>query len=129
MRFSVDDTEYDFDLDRLTYDEAEFIFDNTGMGLWAFGDGLRQGVPKAIKALIVLGKRRAGVACRWQDIPGSFEIAPATASVLEGLFRPLPEGESEDEKGAAADPTIPGPTPGSEPGTAPASDSPATSSA
>jgi hypothetical protein len=130
VKFTVDGTAYEVDLDRMTYDEAEFVYDNTGFGMWEFGHALQRAVPKAIKALIILGKRGAGEALRWQDIPGSIDITAPSLSVLEGLFRPLQDAADEQAAGAKAkaDPTERGETPGSEPGTDPGSGSAATSS-
>lgn len=128
MRFTVDDTEYDVDLDHLTYDELEFVNTHTDLGLWEFADGLKRGVPKAIKALVLLGKRRAGLQVRWQDLDGAtFDMSAAAMAVLEGIYRPVLEAPTGDDGGGGR-PTTPGSTPESEPGTDPANDETATSS-
>jgi len=125
VRFTVEDIDYDVDVDHLTYDELEFVHDHTGLGLWEFTDGLRRAVPKAIRALVILGKRRAGAKVRWEDFDGvGFDMSAAALAVLEGMFRPQLEAaqaEGGGGEGAAADPTPPPePSGPSEPGTSPA---------
>lgn len=123
MRFTVEDIDYDVDVDHLTYDELEFVHDHTGLGLWEFTDGLRRAVPKAVRALVILGKRRAGAKVRWEDFDGvGFDMSAAALAVLEGMFRPQLEVQRDGEGGGeAADPTPrPEPSGPSGPGTSPA---------
>jgi len=88
FQFSVDDTNYTFDVDDLTLDEAEQVKARTGLSLWDFGAGIVQGDPSAIKALIVLAKKRAGERVDWTSPEiGNLRVAPVAKSIAEIFIR------------------------------------------
>lgn len=67
LRFRVEGQEYEYDETRMLVSEARLIKKNAGFGLTGFSEGLRNGDPDALVAMLYLAKRRSGVACRWQD--------------------------------------------------------------
>lgn len=67
LRFRAGDQEYDYDETSMLVSEARIIKKHAGFGLTGFAEGLRNGDPDALVAMLFLAKRRSGVACRWQD--------------------------------------------------------------
>lgn len=100
INFKLDGQDYEFDESKMIVAEAREIKKHAGLGLIAFGQGLREGDPDALVALMFLAKRRAGIACRWKDFDNvdlnSIEILP------DGL---TDEDDDAEEAAAEADPT------------------------
>lgn len=90
MKFSIGDgPEYEFDETTLLVSEARLIKAHAGMGLKAFGEALEGGDPDALAAMLLIARRRAGEAVRWEDL-GSVDLGKLNV-VDENT-----EGESED---------------------------------
>ena len=68
MKITVDGTAYDFDSDQLSVREAFVIFDQTKMTITAWQQGLGEGNPYAMAALVFLLKRRAGEQVDWTTL-------------------------------------------------------------
>lgn len=125
MRFTLNDVVYDIDLDDLTTAEAELVEKHTGLGLWAFGDGITKGHPGAVRAVIYLARRRAGEALRWQDLD-NVKIVRIAVELSTSLLRDAGLGGTEGEGDAVVpDPPEP-PSAGSDAGTTPTGESPPT---
>lgn len=107
----IGDKEYEFEDDKLLVKDARLIKKLTGMGLKSFSEGIKDGDPDALCAMVFLAKRKAGEAVQWKDLD---ELDLATIQSLDDEN----EEEEEGDKAASADPTVTGEsTPESEPGT------------
>lgn len=69
MRFSIEGKEYEF-ARGLTVEEAMVMQDRAQLGIREFDAALMRGNPYAITVLVLLAKKRAGEAVRWQDLMG-----------------------------------------------------------
>lgn len=117
LQFRLNDTEYEFDQDKLPLSEAINVKLATGYGVQAFMHGITEMDPIALRAMVWLAKQRAGEAVRIQDI--EFDVLDFCGSLNE--LRPGEESE-------AVDPTTPEPnSTGSDTGTTPPNDEPDTS--
>lgn len=125
MKFTIDSHEYDWEVDTLTTAEASLIYEHTQLGLWAFGKGLLDGNPNAIRAAVLIAKMRAGEAVRWQDL-GAIAILPLAKQMFDELIKPvLPADPQMTEPAAESGPVADGTntTPGSDSGISPVSES------
>jgi hypothetical protein len=66
--FTLDDTEYEFDQNRLALAEAVAVKVESGLTIKAFQEGLAEMDPYALKAMVWLAKCRAGVKTRYTDV-------------------------------------------------------------
>lgn len=82
MKFAIDGTEYDFDLDSLTFDEAEAVEEFTGYDVVEFGEAVQTSKVKAMRAMVYLAKRRNGEDVEWADL-GSVDVMELALSIIE----------------------------------------------
>lgn len=82
MKFLVDGTKYDFELDSLTFDEAEQVEDFTGYSVVEFGEAVMSSRVRAMRAMVFLSKRRNGETVEWADL-GSIDIMELAISIIE----------------------------------------------
>lgn len=82
MKFKVDGKSYEFDGDSLTFDEAELLEDHAGMRLDEFLPALQKTRVKAIRAMVLIAKRRAGEEVEWADL-GSLDLVELSMSLIE----------------------------------------------
>ena len=68
MQIKVAGEVYDFDDTKLSVKEARTIKELTGLGISQWGEGIRDGDPDALVAMIYLAKKRSGEAVRWRDL-------------------------------------------------------------
>lgn len=96
--FTLDDTEYEFDQNKLALAEAIAVKVESGLTIKAFQEGLTEMDPYALKSMVWLAKRRAGIKTRYEDI--EFDVV--------GFSKTL---RVEDPAGEQADPPSGQPTP------------------
>lgn len=82
MKFTVDGKHYDFDGDTLTFDEAELLEEHAGLSLDEFLPALQKTRIKAIRAMVLIAKRRAGEQAEWADL-GSLDLVELSMSLIE----------------------------------------------
>jgi 2-hydroxychromene-2-carboxylate isomerase len=82
MKFSVDGVKYEFDMDSLTLDEGEVIEDYAGMTLEEFMRALEATKVRAIRAMVLIAKRRAGEQVEWADL-GALDLMSLAMSIVE----------------------------------------------
>lgn len=82
MKFTVDGTKYEFDLDSLTLDEGEILEDYAGMTLLQFGEAIQASKVRAIRAMVFIAKRRAGEQVEWADL-GTLDLMKLAVSIIE----------------------------------------------
>jgi hypothetical protein len=112
LHFVLDDTEYEFDQNKLALFEALAIKKELGLTVAGMQAGMRDLDPEALIAVVWLSKKRAGEAVRIQDI--DFDVME-----LIGTFRHVqPPGETADP------PVGPASQDGSDTGMTPNSDAP-----
>lgn len=104
MRYTIEGEEYEFDA-KVTVEEAMLIQDKANLGLSEFDPALRKGNPYAIAALILILKKRAGEAVRWQDLMGldllTFAIVPEPVEEEPGKpAAPTTSGRGKTRAGA-----------------------------
>lgn len=101
LKFTIEDRVYEYDETSMFVKEARLIKKHAGFGLIGMAQGLRDGDPDALVAMVFLAKRRAGEMIRWQDLDdldlNKLSIIPADED----------EDEDEAEDGDASDPSIP----------------------
>lgn len=93
---SLDGPVYEFDGAEMTVEELRVLSKKGGIGLTAFGIGLRMGNPEAIVARLYLAKRRAGEAVRWEDFD-DFQLSRIV---------PVPDAEQPAEQDGEADDAV-----------------------
>jgi hypothetical protein len=104
MKFSIEDREYEFEA-KITVEEAMIIQDKAGLGLTEFDPALGRGNPYAIAALMLILKKRAGEAVRWQDL---LKLDAMTFRMIPDEIPDLPDADDAPATRAAApDPTSP----------------------
>lgn len=108
MRISFEGREYDWD-GNVTVEEAMFLFDNAHLGLYQLNDALSIGNPYALTALVVMAKKRAGEAIRWQDM-----LSRDLTSMIRLPDKIAEPDDVQDEAPMSPDPTLLGPTPESD---------------
>jgi hypothetical protein len=82
MKFSVDGKKYDIELDSLSLDEGEILEDYAKCDdLRAFVTALQRTRVRAIRALVLIAKRRAGETVEWADL-GSLDLMDLAASII-----------------------------------------------
>ena len=82
VKFTIDGTRYDIELDSLTLDEGEILEDYAKCAdLQGFVDALRHTRVRAIRALVLIAKRRAGEQVEWADL-GSLDLLDLAASII-----------------------------------------------
>lgn len=98
MKYEIEGRVYEFDQE-YDVEEAMLIYDKVGVGVSEIGDALRRGNPYMLCAMMLIIKRRAGEAVRWEDL----------RKVPLAKFRVVPEDTtdeaSEATSGEAPDPT------------------------
>jgi 2-hydroxychromene-2-carboxylate isomerase len=82
VKFSVDGVKYEFDMDSLTLDEGEVIEDYAGMSLDEFMKALQATKVRAIRAMVLIAKRRAGEQVEWADL-GALDLMSLAVSIVE----------------------------------------------
>ncbi len=83
MKFTINGTQYDVELDTLTLDEGEILEDYAKCaGLQDFVTALQQTRVRAIRALVLIAKRRAGETVEWADL-GSLDLMDLAVSIIE----------------------------------------------
>lgn len=102
IRFKMDGQEYEFDETKMLVHEARLIKEHAKLGLLGFGQGLREGDPDAIVALLFLAKRRAGIACRWKDFDG---VDLNAVDIIADEPESEEDDKDKDEAAQPADPT------------------------
>lgn len=82
MKFAVGGTSYDIDLDTLTMDEGEVVEDFARCTIAEFPDELKAVRVRAIRALVLIAKRRAGETVEWADL-GSMDLMELALSIID----------------------------------------------
>lgn len=82
MKFKVDGKAYEFNGDSLSFDEAELLEEHAGMSLDEFLPALQKTRVKAIRAMVLIAKRRAGEQVEWADL-GSLDLVELSMSLIE----------------------------------------------
>jgi hypothetical protein len=82
VKFRVDGKLYEFDLDSLTFDEAELLEEHTSLGIDEFQAALSATRVKAVRAMVLIGKRRAGEQVEWADL-GGLDLVELSMSIIE----------------------------------------------
>lgn len=82
MKFKVEGKLYEFDLDSLTFDEAELLEERAGLSIEEFQAALAATRVKAIRAMVLIGKRRAGEQVEWADL-GGLDLLDLSMSLIE----------------------------------------------
>lgn len=99
MKFSIEGNEYAFE-DKLTVEEAMFIFEKSHVGLANIFPELKTGNPFVIAAMVHIARKRSGEASRWEDMNGldlfTFKVLPDD--------KPEPD-PVDDKPGPGPDPT------------------------
>jgi hypothetical protein len=83
VKFTIDTVHYDFDLEELSFDEAELVEDFTGYTVLDFGQAVMSSRVKALRALVFLAKRRNGEEVEWADLGGIDLLELALSIVTE----------------------------------------------
>jgi hypothetical protein len=102
LKFTIEGRTYDYDETSMPVKEARLIKKHTGFGIVTMANGLREGDPDALVAMIFLAKRRAGEVVRWQDLD---DLDLSKLVIVPGDDDE--ENEGEAEAGDASDPSIP----------------------
>jgi hypothetical protein len=102
MRFSYEGREYEFGPD-LTVDEAILIQDKAKLGLNQYNYAIQLGNPYAVLATVLIGKRRAGEAVRWEDLMAGKHITSFVIHQDEPAD--AESGETGSSTPRSADPT------------------------
>jgi hypothetical protein len=82
VKFRINGTLYDFELDALTFDEGELVDDYTGYSVVEFGEAVMASKVKAMRAMVFLAKRRAGEEIEWADL-GGIDLMELALSIIE----------------------------------------------
>lgn len=82
MKFKVAGKSYDFDGESLTFDEAELVEEHAGLELAEFMPALQKTRIKALRAMVLIAKRRAGEQVEWADL-GSLDLVELSMSLIE----------------------------------------------
>jgi len=82
VKFTIDGKSYEFDTDTLTFDEAELLEDHAGLTLADFDKALQQSRIRAVRAAVLIAKRRAGEQVEWADL-GSLDLIKLSLSLIE----------------------------------------------
>lgn len=102
MKFTIEGTQYDVDLENLTLDEGEWIEDYARCpgGLREFVQALKETRVRAIRVLVLIAKRRAGEQVEWADL-GGLDLMDLAASIIQdngidvsAAIQNGPEGEA-----------------------------------
>lgn len=102
MKFRVDGELYDIELESLTLDEGEILEDYAHLSLTEFSTALRQTRVRALRALVLIAKRRAGEAVEWGDL-GGLDLMELGLSIIEENNVDLATAANgEDADGVAA---------------------------
>lgn len=101
LKFTIEGRTYEYDEAMMLVKEARLIKKHAGYGLVSMANGLKDGDPDALVAMIFLAKRRAGEMVRWQDLD-DLDLSKLVI-VADG------DDEKSDgsEDGDASDPSIP----------------------
>lgn len=114
LLFTIDGTEYEFDDDALSVDEALDVQKFTGLGIPQFLNGVNALDPGALKVMVWLTRCRAGDTIKYADV--TFDVF----KLIGSLHRPgMDESEAEQAGDDGEVPTTPEPTNGSGDGTTP----------
>jgi hypothetical protein len=81
MKFRTDGKLYEFDDTSLSFDEAELL-EEYGLSIQEFSQALQQTKLRAIRAMVLIAKRRAGETVEWADL-GSMDIVELSLSMVE----------------------------------------------
>lgn len=101
MKFTVDGTKYDFDGDKLSFDEAELIEEHAGLSLDEFLPALQKTRIKAIRAMVLIAKQRAGENVEWADL-GSLDLVELSLSLIEENDIDLTKAENGENAAAVS---------------------------
>lgn len=82
MKFRVDGKAYEFDLNSLTFDEAELLEESAGLSMQEFTDALMQMKIRAVRAMVLIAKRRSGEKVEWADL-GNMDVVELSMSLIE----------------------------------------------
>jgi hypothetical protein len=82
VKFKVDGKLYTFDDDSLTFDEAELMEECAGLTMAEFQPALAATKIRAIRAMVMIAKRRAGEQVEWADL-GSMDLVELSMSLIE----------------------------------------------
>jgi len=82
VKFRVDGKPYEFDDDSLTFDEAELLEEHAGLTMAEFQPALAATKIRAIRAMVLIAKRRAGEQIEWADL-GSMDLVELSLSLIE----------------------------------------------
>ena len=102
MKFTIEGTQYDVDLENLTLDEGEWIEDYARCpgGLREFIDALKATRVRAIRVLVLIAKRRAGEQVEWADL-GNLDLMELAVSIIQdngidmsSAIQDSPDGEA-----------------------------------
>jgi hypothetical protein len=98
--FRVGGEQYEYDPDSITVGELRELKRWGGLGLNSFARGLGEGDPDALVGMLYLAKRRAGIACRWQDFDtvdlATFEVVSDDAAGDADADPPASPSGSDD---------------------------------
>lgn len=119
--YKFEGKEYEYD-QKMTVEDAIFIFEKSGKGVNEIGPQLQIGNPLVIASFVYLLRRRAGEAVRWEDMKkaniNTFDLVPdenmrqAVRDRLEGLRKLGLDGNADEiiEQAEKANPTKRGTT-------------------
>lgn len=111
MKIRIGDEVYPFEGNTMLVSETRLVKKHTGMGLRQLQDGMQNGDPDALVAMLFLAKRRAGVAVRWQDFDefdlASIDVEDDTADIDDEGEEPDPPEGVEPPPTTSTDGTTP----------------------
>jgi hypothetical protein len=82
VKFKVDGTLYDIELESLTLDEGEILEDYAKLTLKEFAPAVMGTRVRALRALVMIAKRRAGEQVEWADL-GTVDLMELGLSIIE----------------------------------------------
>lgn len=130
MKFVLDGTDYEVDLDHISVLEMRQLKEKAGLAVASLAVGIVQGDVDALCAMVWLAKARAGEKLRWSDLDSidavslveqlgtmQYKIVACAVGSPERRVERLRTiiDEIEAEAAAAADPTSPVAAPESQP--------------
>jgi hypothetical protein len=101
VKFKVDGKLYQFDDDSFTFDEAELLEEHAGLTLAEFQPALAATKLRAIRAMVLIAKRRAGEQVEWADL-GSMDLVELSLSLIEENGIDLATAANGQNKAAVA---------------------------
>jgi hypothetical protein len=82
VKFKVNGTLYDIELESLTLDEGEILEDYAKLTLKEFAPAVMGTRVRALRALVMIAKRRAGEQVEWADL-GTIDLMELGLSIIE----------------------------------------------